>query len=52
MMQINCPFCGGRDETEFSYGGEAHITRPALDVDDKQWADSPLLPQQREGRAR
>ena len=28
MMLIECPFCGPRDETEFSCGGEAHIARP------------------------
>src|SRR5690242_18878644 len=39
MMQIDCPFCGRRDETEFNYGGEAHLTRPALDVDDERWAE-------------
>jgi|TARA_B100001094_G_scaffold161544_1_gene156273 sarcosine oxidase subunit delta len=41
MLLINCPWCGERDETEFSYGGEAAIKRP-LDpetLDDKQWAD-------------
>ncbi len=37
MMQIDCPFCGRRDETEFTYGGEAHIVRPALDVSDEEW---------------
>lgn len=36
-MQIECPFCGRRDETEFSYGGEAHISRPGLDVSDAEW---------------
>lgn len=39
MMQIDCPFCGRRDEAEFSYGGEAHITRPTLDVDDATWTE-------------
>lgn len=39
MMQIDCPFCGRRDETEFAYGGESHIVRPALDVDDRRWTD-------------
>ncbi len=29
MLQIECPWCGKRDQTEFSYGGEAHIDRPA-----------------------
>ena len=41
MLLIKCPWCGERDETEFSYGGEAAIKRP-LDpetLDDKQWAD-------------
>lgn len=41
MLQINCPWCGQRDESEFSCGGEAHIARPK-DPDvlsDAQWAD-------------
>ncbi len=41
MLLIPCPWCGERDEQEFAYGGEAHITRPA-DPDalsDEQWAD-------------
>ena len=40
-MRIECPWCGPRDETEFHYGGEAHIARPA-DPDalsDDDWAD-------------
>ena len=28
MLRIPCPFCGPRDEAEFSCGGEAHILRP------------------------
>ena len=28
MLLIDCPWCGPRDECEFSYGGEAHIKRP------------------------
>jgi len=39
MMQIECPYCGTRDETEFSYGGEAHVARPGLNADDKTWTD-------------
>ena len=41
MLLIRCPFCGDRDQTEFSYGGEADISRPA-DPDaltDAEWAD-------------
>lgn len=41
MLLIPCPWCGERDETEFSYGHEAHIARP-LDPDalsDEEWAE-------------
>ena len=41
MLLIECPWCGARDESEFSYGGEADITRPP-DPDaltDEEWAD-------------
>lgn len=41
MLEINCPWCGPRAEIEFSYGGEAHITRPvnSENLTDEQWAD-------------
>ena len=41
MLLIKCPWCGRRDESEFSYGGEGGIVRPA-DPDvltDEEWAD-------------
>ena len=41
MLLINCPWCGARAETEFSYGGEGGISRPE-DPDalsDGEWAD-------------
>ena len=28
MILINCPYCGERDQSEFSNGGEAHVARP------------------------
>lgn len=31
MLRIPCPFCGERDHDEFAYGGDATVTRPALD---------------------
>jgi sarcosine oxidase subunit delta len=31
MLRINCPVCGLRDETEFSYGGDATVVRPPQD---------------------
>ncbi|MAG00659.1 MAG: sarcosine oxidase subunit delta [Acidiferrobacteraceae bacterium] len=41
MFLIECPWCGRRDQGEFSCGGEAHIVRPASpdDLDDESWAD-------------
>ena len=41
MLLIPCPWCGPRDETEFRYGGEAHIARPVAphSLTDAQWAD-------------
>ncbi len=41
MLRIPCPWCGVRDETEFRYGGQAHIVRPE-DPDalpDAEWAE-------------
>ena len=40
MLLITCPWCGARPELEFSYGGEAHIARPAdpAALDDAAWA--------------
>jgi len=31
MLRITCPVCGPRDETEFVYGGDASVRRPAMD---------------------
>ena len=41
MLLIPCPWCGPRDESEFAYGGEAHIARPAEPdaLTDAEWAD-------------
>ena len=41
MLLIACPYCGERPELEFSYGGEAHIARPAdpSALSDEQWAE-------------
>ena len=41
MLLIACPYCGPREQSEFTYGGEAHIERPP-DPDrlsDAEWAD-------------
>ena len=40
MLKITCPFCGPREESEFSYGYEAHIERPKRPekLNDADWA--------------
>lgn len=40
MIRLPCPFCGPRDYTEFTYGGDAAIRRPADPeaLDDAAWA--------------
>ncbi len=41
MFIIQCPWCGDRDQTEFSCHGEAHIARPknTESMTDEQWGD-------------
>jgi sarcosine oxidase subunit delta len=39
MLQIDCPWCGRRDEDEFHCGGQSHIQRPMLDCSDAEWGD-------------
>ena len=41
MLLIRCPWCGARDETEFRYGGQAHLAYPADPeaLTDAEWAD-------------
>lgn len=31
-MRITCPFCGERDVREFTYRGDATVTRPAAEA--------------------
>jgi heterotetrameric sarcosine oxidase delta subunit len=40
MLSIPCPWCGERDETEFSYGAEAEVPYPAdpAALSDEEWA--------------
>lgn len=40
MMLIPCPHCGPRNETEFHYGGQAHIAHPTdpYALSDAEWA--------------
>lgn len=41
MFLIKCPWCGPRDQREFSCHGEAHRDRPTdpYAIDDTAWAD-------------
>ena len=43
MIRINCPFCGERDHTEFSYGSDAAIVYPELDAPVDAWHDAVFL---------
>ncbi|MFJ9562414.1 sarcosine oxidase subunit delta family protein [Streptomyces fuscichromogenes] len=40
MLLIPCPWCGPRDETEFHYGGQAHVAYPQdpAALTDEEWA--------------
>ena len=40
MLQIDCPWCGPRDQSEFAYAGEADVQRPVdpSQLSDAQWA--------------
>jgi len=40
MLRIACPWCGEREEIEFSYGGQAHLAYPRDPhaLSDEQWA--------------
>ena len=40
MQLIECPWCGPREETEFHYGGQAHVAYPEdpAALTDEQWA--------------
>jgi sarcosine oxidase subunit delta len=38
MLAIRCPYCGLRDYVEFSYGGDARVSRPdATACTDAAW---------------
>ena len=43
MIRINCPFCGERDHSEFTYGGDASILYPALDASIEEWHDAVFM---------
>ena len=50
MLLIPCPWCGPRNQIEFTYGGDATVQRPANDAPVAEWfayvylRDNPLGP--------
>lgn len=51
MLHIECPWCGLRDQTEFTCHGEAHIARPenTESLTDEQWGDYVFFRQNTKG---
>jgi len=55
MLMITCPWCGPRDQSEYLYGGEADILRPADpngSLSDTEWADYLFMRANPRGRHR
>ena len=54
MLLIACPWCGPRNETEFHYGGQAHVRLPGGPgrAHRRGMGALPVLPRQPEGRVR
>jgi heterotetrameric sarcosine oxidase delta subunit len=42
-MRIPCPFCGERDHSEFTYGGDATIVYPDLSASAAEWFEAVYL---------
>jgi len=51
VLHIECPWCGLRDQTEFTCHGEAHIARPenTESLTDEQWGDYVFFRQNTKG---
>ena len=39
MLLIPCPWCGPRNQVEFTYGGDATLRRPPPDAAESAWVD-------------
>ena len=54
MLLITCPWCGPRDETEYHYGGQAHVAYPddPAALTDERVGRVPVLPRQPQGALR
>ena len=40
MIRIKSPYCGERDHSEFSYGGDGSIVYPSLNAPVDEWVKS------------
>ncbi len=50
MLRIHCPVCGTRDETEFTYGGDASVSQPPMsEVEMAPWLDYVFMRDNRRG---
>jgi heterotetrameric sarcosine oxidase delta subunit len=54
MLQITCPFCGPRNESEFVHGGPAKPRRPenVAGIGDAHWVDYLTVPVNPQGPLR
>lgn len=54
MLLISCPHCGPRNETEFTYGGQAGVAYPAESdaLTDAGWVEYLFLRDNPKGRWR
>jgi heterotetrameric sarcosine oxidase delta subunit len=39
MLLIPCPWCGPRNQLEFTYGGDATVKRPSTDAPMETWLE-------------
>ena len=39
MLLIPCPYCGARNQVEFTYGGDATKRRPSPEAPESEWFD-------------
>lgn len=52
MLRIPCPFCGPRDQTEFTYEGDASVVYPPLDASTEAWFEAVYLRENPRGPVR
>ena len=39
MLLIQCPWCGARDQGEFTYAGDGTVRRPSHDASEKDFVE-------------